>query len=91
MEEFFIIVRRRGRKNVFVFFEDFSELIFCLVIDVEIVFEGSVESIFEMKSGFKFGFRGVKERLVFFVKVKGGDDEDDIFDSDSDGLILKEF
>lgn len=73
-----------------VFLEDFSEFIFFIVIDVEIVFEGSVESSFEIRSGFVFDFLG-KEYFVFFEKVKGGEEEEDIFDSDSDGFMLKEF
>lgn len=47
-----IIVWCCGRRSMFVFLEDFGEFMFCFVIDVEIVFEGSVESVFEIRSGF---------------------------------------
>uniref|UniRef100_A0A8C6WA01 Death inducer-obliterator 1 n=1 Tax=Nannospalax galili TaxID=1026970 RepID=A0A8C6WA01_NANGA len=87
VEEFLTTVRRRGRKNVPVYLEDSSEPTSSVVTDVETASEGSVESSSEIRSGPTPGSSG-KERSP--QKTKGGDEEEDTSDSDSDGLTLKE-
>ncbi|KAM9250145.1 death-inducer obliterator 1 [Dugong dugon] len=90
VEEFLTTVRRRGRKSVPVSLEDSAEPTSCPVTDVETASEGSVESTSEIKGGPKSGAPDVKERPTSSEKAKGGDEEDDTSDSDSDGLTLKE-
>ncbi|EDL88794.1 death associated transcription factor 1 (predicted), isoform CRA_b [Rattus norvegicus] len=89
VEEFLTTVRRRGRKNVPVSLEDSSEPTSSTVTDVETASEGSVESSSEIRSGPAPGTLG-KEHPSSSEKVKGGDEEEDTSDSDSDGLTLKE-
>uniref|UniRef100_A0A250Y757 Death-inducer obliterator 1 n=1 Tax=Castor canadensis TaxID=51338 RepID=A0A250Y757_CASCN len=90
VEEFLTTVRRRGRKSVPVSPEDSGEPASCPVTDVETASEGSVESSSEIRSGPVPGSSGVKECPTSSEKAKGGDDEEDTSDSDSDGLTLKE-
>ncbi|KAM5246273.1 death-inducer obliterator 1 [Ctenodactylus gundi] len=90
VEEFLTTVRRRGRKNVPVSLEDSSEAASCPVTDVETASEGSVESNSESKSGPVPGSKQVKDLPASSEKTKGGDEEGDTSDSDSDGLTLKE-
>lgn len=89
VEEFLTTVRRRGRKNVPVSLEDSSEPTSSTVTDVETASEGSVESSSEIRGGPAPGTLG-KEHPSSSEKVKGGDEEEDTSDSDSDGLTLKE-
>ncbi|XP_021050532.1 death-inducer obliterator 1 isoform X2 [Mus pahari] len=89
VEEFLTTVRRRGRKNVPVSLEDSSEPTSSTVTDVETASEGSVESSSEIRSGPAPDSLG-KEHPVSSEKAKGGDEEEDTSDSDSDGLTLKE-
>ncbi|XP_012885825.1 PREDICTED: death-inducer obliterator 1 [Dipodomys ordii] len=89
VEEFLTTVRRRGRKSVPVSLEDSGEPASCPVTDGETASEGSVESSSESRSGPVPSSSGVKEGSVS-EKVRGGDDEEDTSDSDSDGLTLKE-
>ncbi|XP_031228843.1 death-inducer obliterator 1 [Mastomys coucha] len=89
VEEFLTTVRRRGRKNVPVSLEDSSEPTSSTVTDVETASEGSVESSSEIRSGPAPDSLG-KEHPASSEKAKGGDEEEDTSDSDSDGLTLKE-
>ncbi|GAB1287323.1 Death-inducer obliterator 1 [Apodemus speciosus] len=89
VEEFLTTVRRRGRKTVPVSLEDSSEPTSSTVTDVETASEGSVESSSEIRSGPPPDSLG-KEHPASSEKAKGGDEEEDTSDSDSDGLTLKE-
>lgn len=89
VEEFLTTVRRRGKKNVPVSLEDSSEPTSSTVTDVETASEGSVESSSEIRSGPVSDSLG-KEHPASSEKAKGGEEEEDTSDSDSDGLTLKE-
>ncbi|KAM6147813.1 death-inducer obliterator 1-like isoform 2-T2 [Erethizon dorsatum] len=90
VEEFLTTVRRRGRKNAPVCLEDSGEAASCPVTDVESASEGSVESSSEIKSVPVPGSKREKEHPASSEKAKGGDEQGDTSDSDSDGLTLKE-
>lgn len=90
VEEFLTTVRRRGRKNVPICLEDPGEAASCPVTDAESASEGSVESSSETKSVPVPASKLGKERPASSKKAKGGDEQGDTSDSDSDGLTLKE-